>query len=74
MLGMIVAISLYCAKRTRKAIVKILRAVVAPPHVNTSHMTQVWEVDAPTMERFFQEIAKREACQIHCTAIVQLHC
>ncbi|XP_034683158.1 rust resistance kinase Lr10-like isoform X1 [Vitis riparia] len=56
-LGIIVVISLVCARKAKKAIVTELQAAVAPPPVNT---IQVWEVDTPTMEKFFQELAREK--------------
>lgn len=41
----------------RKAIVSELRAAVAPPPPPSS-VNQIWEVDAPTMEKFFLELAR----------------
>ena len=57
MLGIIAVISLVCARKAKKAIVTELQAAVAPPPVNT---IQVWEVDTPTMEKFFQELAREK--------------
>ncbi|KAL3850176.1 hypothetical protein ACJIZ3_012058 [Penstemon smallii] len=51
-------VSCYCAKKMRKAIVSDLRAAVAPPLPLS--VIQVWEVDAPTMERFFRELAEEK--------------
>ncbi|KAL2510913.1 Protein kinase superfamily protein [Abeliophyllum distichum] len=49
-----------CAKKMRKAIVSDLRAVVAPPTQPPSSVIQVWEVDAPTMERFLRDLAQEK--------------
>lgn len=59
-LAIIGAISCYCARKIRKGIVTELQAVVAPPPPVPFNMVQVWEVDAPTMEKFFQEMAKEK--------------
>ncbi|KAJ7958658.1 Serine/threonine protein kinase [Quillaja saponaria] len=48
------AISCFCAKRAKEAIVNELRVVVAQPATN---VVRNLEVDAPTMERFFLEMA-----------------
>ncbi|KAI7988133.1 putative LRR receptor-like serine/threonine-protein kinase [Camellia lanceoleosa] len=50
--------SVVCARRARKAIVAELRAAVAPPP--TLNVVRVWEIDAPTMERFLEELAKEK--------------
>ncbi|THG17957.1 rust resistance kinase Lr10-like isoform X1 [Camellia sinensis] len=47
-----------CARIARKAIVSELRAAVAPPP--TLNVVRVWEIDAPTMERFLEELAKEK--------------
>ncbi|KAL7151934.1 hypothetical protein ABFS83_04G064900 [Erythranthe nasuta] len=52
------AVACFCARQARKAIVSELRAAVAPPPPAT--VIQVWEVDAPTMERFFLELAQEK--------------
>ncbi|XP_073157191.1 rust resistance kinase Lr10-like [Henckelia pumila] len=58
-LAVIVAISLYCAKKMKRGIVsEIQAAIVPPPPIN--HVIQVWEVDAPTMEKFFRELAEEK--------------
>lgn len=58
-LAVIGAISCYCAKKMRRAIVSELRAAVAPPPPPLS-VIQVWEVDAPTMEKFLRELAQEK--------------
>lgn len=57
---LIACVSCYCARKARKAIVSELRAAVAPSPPPLS-VIQVWEVDAPTMERFFHELAREKA-------------
>ncbi|KAI3450042.1 hypothetical protein Pfo_006707 [Paulownia fortunei] len=57
-LAVIVVVSCYCARKMRRAIVSELRAAVAPPL--PSSVIQVWEVDAPTMEKFFLELAQEK--------------
>ncbi|KAK3029756.1 hypothetical protein RJ639_038033 [Escallonia herrerae] len=42
----------------RKAIISELQAAVAPPPA--LNIVRVWEVDAPTMERFLQDLAKEK--------------
>ncbi|GLT67558.1 hypothetical protein SLA2020_398560 [Shorea laevis] len=59
-LGIIIAISRYCAKRARRAIVNDLRSVVARPVTRPHHVVQVLEFDAPTMEKFLQELAREK--------------
>ncbi|CAI9781310.1 unnamed protein product [Fraxinus pennsylvanica] len=53
-------ISCYCAKKMRKAIVSELRAAVVPPAQPPLNVIQVWEVDAPTMERFLRDLAQEK--------------
>ncbi|KAH6791659.1 hypothetical protein C2S52_002136 [Perilla frutescens var. hirtella] len=55
----IAVVSCYCARKARKAIVSELRAAVAPPPLPSATI-QVWEVDAPTMEKFFLELAREK--------------
>ncbi|KAL7166177.1 hypothetical protein ACSBR2_036953 [Camellia fascicularis] len=50
--------SVVCARIARKAIVSELRAVVAPPP--TLNVVRVWEINAPTMERFLEELAQEK--------------
>ncbi|XP_073037982.1 rust resistance kinase Lr10-like [Primulina eburnea] len=54
----IAVVSLFCAKKMKGAIVSELRAAVTPLPIN--HVIQVWEVDAPTMENFFRELAEEK--------------
>lgn len=51
----IVVVSCYCGVKMKQRIVSELKAAVAPP---TSTSLQVWVADAPTMERFFLELAR----------------
>ncbi|KAL2238559.1 rust resistance kinase Lr10-like [Sesamum indicum] len=51
-------VSICCARKMKKAMVSELRAAVAPPM--PSNVIQVWEVDAPTMEKFFLELAQQK--------------
>ncbi|KAK2991297.1 hypothetical protein RJ640_024562 [Escallonia rubra] len=55
--GIIGSIAVFCARRMRKGIVSELQAAVAPP---ASNVVQVWEVDAPTTERFLQDLAREK--------------
>uniref|UniRef100_A0A5B7B3J1 Protein kinase domain-containing protein n=1 Tax=Davidia involucrata TaxID=16924 RepID=A0A5B7B3J1_DAVIN len=57
-LGIIGIVSCYCAKKKRKAIRTELQAAVAPPASAVAY--NVLEVDAPTMERFLQDLAKEK--------------
>ncbi|KAK4419632.1 Rust resistance kinase Lr10 [Sesamum alatum] len=57
-LVVIIFVSVYCARRMKKAVVSELRAAVAPPM--PANVIQVWEVDAPTMEKFFLELAQQK--------------
>ncbi|GKV49885.1 hypothetical protein SLEP1_g56609 [Rubroshorea leprosula] len=57
-LGIIIAICCYCAKRAKRTIVNDLRNVVALPVSQPHHVVQVLEFDAPTMEKFLQELAR----------------
>ncbi|KAA8515363.1 hypothetical protein F0562_018407 [Nyssa sinensis] len=59
-LAIIGVVSCYCAKKMRKAIVTELQAAVAPPAPAYNVVHQVWAVDAPTMEKFLQELAKEK--------------
>ncbi|XP_051120939.1 rust resistance kinase Lr10-like [Andrographis paniculata] len=52
-------VSCYCARKAREAIVSELKAAVAPPPPPLNMIT-VWEVDAPTMEKFFKELAEEK--------------
>lgn len=55
-LGAIGVFSCYFARKARRAIVSDLREIVHPqPPANVA---QIWEVDAPTMEKFFIELAQ----------------
>ncbi|CAK9164094.1 unnamed protein product [Ilex paraguariensis] len=62
-LAIIAIISCYCAKKKRKAIISYMQTavgqaiIVAPPALN---VVKVWEVDAPTMEKFLQELAREK--------------
>jgi serine/threonine protein kinase len=47
----------YCAKKVKRAIVRELLAAVAPPAYKA---VEVWNVDAPTMETFLQEVARQK--------------
>ncbi|KAG6436732.1 hypothetical protein SASPL_101634 [Salvia splendens] len=51
----IVVVSCYCGVKMKQRIVSELKAAVAPP---TSSSLQVWVADAPTMERFFLDLAR----------------
>ncbi|KAK3019958.1 hypothetical protein RJ639_003005 [Escallonia herrerae] len=51
------SIAVFCARRMREGIISELQAAVAPPALN---VVQVWEVDAPTMERFLQDLAREK--------------
>uniref|UniRef100_A0A5B7B430 Protein kinase domain-containing protein n=1 Tax=Davidia involucrata TaxID=16924 RepID=A0A5B7B430_DAVIN len=57
-LGIISIVSCFCAKKKRKAIRTELQAAVAPPASAVAY--NVLEVDAPTMERFLQDLAKEK--------------
>ncbi|KAL0459122.1 UNVERIFIED_CONTAM: hypothetical protein Slati_0539400 [Sesamum latifolium] len=57
-LVVIIVVSVCCARKMKKAVVSELRAAVAPPM--PSNVIQVWEVDAPTMEKFFLELAQEK--------------
>ncbi|KAA8515367.1 hypothetical protein F0562_018403 [Nyssa sinensis] len=59
-LAIIGVVSCYWAKKMRKAIVTELQAAVAPPAPAYNVVHQVWAVDAPTMEKFLQELAKEK--------------
>ncbi|KAJ0089748.1 hypothetical protein Patl1_12696 [Pistacia atlantica] len=59
-------ISCYCAKRARRAITQELQTAVRAASTNTQYTNtphnavQVWEVIAPTMENFLQEMAREK--------------
>ncbi|KAG2691683.1 hypothetical protein I3760_08G019600, partial [Carya illinoinensis] len=61
-IAVIGGISLYCAKKFKRdylpRIVTDLRTIVAPPAANNS--IPVWDVGAPTMEKFLQEVAREK--------------
>ncbi|KAJ0090085.1 hypothetical protein Patl1_12700 [Pistacia atlantica] len=46
--------------KARKVIVQDLQAVVAAANYTPHNMVPVWEVTAPTVENFLQEMAKEE--------------
>ncbi|XP_022134951.1 rust resistance kinase Lr10-like isoform X2 [Momordica charantia] len=57
------AISCCFARRVRQGIVRELQSVVTSPAPNVAHSpaqntVQIWEIDAPTMEKFLREIAE----------------
>ncbi|PIN26128.1 Serine/threonine protein kinase [Handroanthus impetiginosus] len=54
--AVIFVVAVYCAQRMKRAVVSELKAEVAQPM--TSNAIQVWEVDAPKMEKFFIELAQ----------------
>ncbi|GKV53315.1 hypothetical protein SLEP1_g59847 [Rubroshorea leprosula] len=61
LLGIIVAVCWYCVKKSRKALPEILSEVkiaTATTSRQPQHVVPIWEVDAPTMEKFLQELAK----------------
>ncbi|KAA8515373.1 hypothetical protein F0562_019016 [Nyssa sinensis] len=59
-LAIIGVVSCYCAKKMRKAITTELQAAVALPAPAYNVVHPVWAVDAPTMEKFLQELAKEK--------------
>ncbi|KAF7127458.1 hypothetical protein RHSIM_Rhsim11G0030900 [Rhododendron simsii] len=62
----ICVISCTCARKLRRAVVSELQhAVATVPHAVAttppiSYAVQLWEIDAPTMERFLQDLAKEK--------------
>ncbi|KAK4407467.1 Rust resistance kinase Lr10 [Sesamum angolense] len=54
----IILFSICCARKMKQAVVSELRAAIAPPM--PANVIQVWEVDAPTMEKFFLELAQQK--------------
>ncbi|KAH7834615.1 hypothetical protein Vadar_017932 [Vaccinium darrowii] len=53
-------ISRACARKFRTAIVSELQYAVATAPPVSSNVVQVWQIDAPTMERFLQDLAKEK--------------
>ncbi|KAL2535923.1 rust resistance kinase Lr10-like [Forsythia ovata] len=49
-----------CEKKKREAIVSEPGAAVAPPTQPPLSVMQIWEVDAPTMERFLRDLAQEK--------------
>ncbi|KAH7833893.1 hypothetical protein Vadar_010812 [Vaccinium darrowii] len=57
-------ISRVCARKLRRAIVSELQYAIATAPPVSSNVVQVWQIDAPTMERFLQDLAKEKPVRL----------